>query len=168
MSNLYQLTGEYTRLLELADTDDGSDETFSEALATTMSVGGEQIEEKLENTLYVARSLEADAEACAAEAKRLSERAGRLRANAESCKGRVMQAMTDLGMDKVKRPLMSFTRVKGRQVCQVVDEAAVPEQYVKRKEVASVDKAAILKALKAGEEVAGCGLGEGKPSLRIS
>lgn len=168
MSNLYELTAEYQRLIDMAEDDDGSDATFSEALATTLSVGGEQIEDKLEKTLLVARTLDAYADACAAEAKRLGERAGRLRGNADACKKRVLAAMAELDMDKVKRPLLSFTRVKGKPVVSVTDQASVPASFMRTKEVVSVDKTAIMKALKDGEDVPGCELGSGNESLRIS
>lgn len=168
MSNLFQLKGEHQRLLEMADADDGSEASFSEALTTSLSAGVEQIEEKMEATLYVAKSLEANAEACAAEAKRLSERAAQYRKQAQQCKTRVMDVMAELEIGKVKRPLMTFTRVKGRDVCQVVDAKAIPAKYLVEKVSINPDKAAILKALKAGEEVEGCGLAEGAASLRIS
>ena len=165
MSNLYELTAEYKRLCEM---DAGDDEGFAEALAETLSADKEMVEDKLEKTLLVARSLESDADACAAEAKRLSERAARLRGNADTCKRRVLEAMADLGMDKVKRPLLSFARVKGKPVVSVSDQASIPPAYIRTKEVVSVDKTAVMKALKAGVEVPGCELGSGNESLRIS
>lgn len=163
--NLYDLKNEY---LALMDMDAGDDAGFKEALDTTMSVGGELIEDKLEKTLLVARSLEASADACMAEAKRLTERAQGYKRNADACKTRVKDAMSELGMSKVKRTLLSFTLVKGRQVCNVVDATSIPAQYMVEKVSINPDKAAILNALKAGKFIDGCEIGEGSSSLRIS
>ena len=65
--------------------------------------------------------------------------------------------------------LMTVTLAKPRQVVCIADPDKVPEQYTKlipssRQPV----KADIQKALKAGNEVPGCTLEDGAPSLRIS
>lgn len=165
MSNLYDLKNEY---LELLGMDAGDEAEFQEALENTLGASREMTEDKLEKTLLVARSLESEADACKAEANRLAERAKRFSRNADACKDRVKQAMIETGITKVKRTLLSFTLVKGRDVCQVVDAKAIPAKYLVEKVSINPDKAAILKALKAGEEVEGCGLAEGAASLRIS
>lgn len=166
MSSLYALTHEFQ---QLANMDAGNDADFAAALEETLNAQDEQIEDKIEATIIVSRQLEADAEACKAEAKRLNERAAAFQRNADACKERVKIAMENTGKDKIKRQLFTITRVAGRDVCAIEDADKVPEQYTKlipasRQPV----KADILKALKAGEVIPGCRIDTGKSSLRIS
>lgn len=165
MASLYKLTGEMRELLSMAE--DG-DEGFAEALRDTMDAQSEMIDEKIEATIFVAKSLEADAEACENEAKRLMDRAKRLKGNASTCKQRVIEVMQQLGKDKVKRQLLSVTLAKPRQVVAIDDDSKLPREYVSTKVVRTPDKRLILECLKKGEAVPGCRLDEGKPSLRIS
>jgi hypothetical protein len=117
----------------------------------------------------VARQLEADAEACKAEAKRLAGRAQAFERNAKACKDRVLWAMESTGRDKITRQLFTITRTKPRDICAIEDVGKIPEQYTKLiPESRQPVKADILKALKAGEDVPGCKLDSGKASLRIS
>ena len=162
--NLYQLTTEFQQLAEM---DAGNDEDFAAALADTLDAQSEQLEDKIEATIIVARQLEADAEACKVEAKRLTERAKAFERNAKACKDRVLWAMETTGRDKIKRQLFTITRAKPRPVVEIDDEALLPSEYVIERVTRAPDKKALLEALKAGE-VTGAHLGESKPSLRVS
>jgi len=166
MASLYNLNSEMRQLLSLAE---NGDESFGEALSDTIGVQSEMLEEKIEQTIYVAKSLQEDAEACKAEAKRLSDRARRLEGNAESCKQRVIDVMKERGHDKIKRPLITVTLAKPKKIVVIEEDAKLPTKYTKlipasRQPV----KADILKALQAGLKIKGCKLDDGKPSLRIS
>ena len=164
MSSLYALTNEFQ---QLANMDAGNDEDFAAALADTLDAQSDQLEDKIEATIIVSRQLEADAEACKAEAKRLTDRARAFERNAKACKDRVLWAMETTGRDKIKRQLFTITRAKPRPVVEIDDEALLPSEYVIEKVTRAPDKKALLEALKAGE-VAGAHLGESKPSLRVS
>lgn len=163
--NLYQLTDEFQALAAM---DAGDDDGFAEALAETLDAQGSQVEDKIEATIIVARQLEADAEACKAEAKRLTERARAFERNAKACKDRVLWAMETTGRDKIKRQLFTITRQAGRPIVDIDDVDLLPADYIVTKTTESPDKRALLDALKAGLAVPGCHLGEGKPSLRIT
>lgn len=166
MTSLYALTNDFQ---QLADMDAENDEAFAEALAETLDAQGSQLEDKIESTIIVARQLDADAEACKAEAKRLTERAKAFERNAQACRDRVLWAMESTGRDKIKRQLFTVTRTKPRDMCSIEDADKVPEQYTKLiPESRQPVKADILKALKAGEDIPGCRLDQSKPSLRIN
>lgn len=165
MASLYKLTGEMRELLSMAE---NGDEGFAEALRDTMDAQSEMIDEKIEATIFVAKSLEADAEACENEAKRLMDRAKRLKGNASTCKQRVLEVMQLIDKTKIKRPLISVTVAKGRAVAEIENEALLSEQYVVTRTSSAPDKKAILQALQGGKEVLGAKLTEGNPSLRIS
>jgi hypothetical protein len=53
------------------------------------------------------------------------------------------------------------------QSALITDEAAVPDIYVEVVTTRKIDKAVILSALKAGEDVPGAVLNNGLPSLAI-
>src|SRR5690554_4252902 len=112
--NLYQLTDEFQ---SLAAMDAGDDDAFAEALAETLDAQSSQVEDKIEATIIVARQLESDAEACKAEAKRLTERARAFERNAKACKDRALWAMETTGRDKIKRQL--FTIKIGRATSEL-------------------------------------------------
>lgn len=166
MQSLYALTNEFQQLIDM---DAENDADFAEALADTLDATSEQLEDKIEATIIVARQLDTEAEAIDNEIKRLSARKKSIERNAQACRDRVLWAMENTGRDKIKRQLFTITRAKPRAVCAIENAEQVPEQYTKlipasRQPV----KAEILKALKAGESVPGCKLDEGKASLRVS
>ncbi|RKQ97107.1 viral Gp157 protein [Kushneria sinocarnis] len=148
--------------------DAADDEAFREALDETLTAQGEMLDEKIEATIIVARQLDEDAEYCKAEIDRLRKRAESFRRNADACRERVRMAMESTGRDKIKRRLFTISRVAGKDVARLDDEQQLPADYVRVKETRSPDKAAILKALKAGQSVPGASLGKGQDSLRIS
>lgn len=166
MQSLYALTNEFQQLIDM-DADNDAD--FAEALADTLGATSEQLEDKIEATIIVARQLDTEAEACKAEARRLSERARSFERNAQACRDRVIWAMENTGRDKIKRQLFTITRAKPKKVCAIEDADKIPEQYTKLiPESRQPVKADILKALQAGEDVPGCKLADGKASLRVS
>lgn len=165
MTTLYDLSAEFSSLIGM---DAGEDEAFKEALDETLAAQGEMLDQKIEATIMVVRSFEADAEQCSAEAKRLNERAKRFKDRAEACKERVSLAMENCGKDRIKRAKFSITRVPGRDVAMISDHVLIPRDYCAVKESVTPDKKAILEALKAGRQVPGATLGKGKDSLRIS
>lgn len=163
--SLYDLTAEYRQLLEMAQ--DGDDQDFINALNETLDVQGEMIDSKIEATIMVARRIEADAEYCMAESKRLAERAKAFERNAQACYDRVLNSMESTNKTKIKRQLFTITRTAGKPVCQVNNEKLIPPEYIKVKETRSPDKTAILHMLKGGALIPGCELATGKESLRI-
>lgn len=166
MSSLYALTNEFQ---QLANMDAGNDEDFAAALADTLDAQSDQLEDKIEATIIVSRQLEADAEACKAEAKRLTERAKAFERNAQACKDRVLWAMETTERKSIKRQLFTITRAAGRPVAVIdADVDDLPREYVSTKVTRTPDKKLILECLKKGEEVPGAHLDTGKASLRIS
>lgn len=166
MQSLYALTNEFQQLIDM---DAENDADFADALADTLDATSEQLEDKIEATIIVARQLDTEAEAIDNEIKRLSARKKSIERNAHACRDRVLWAMENTGRDKIKRQLFTITRAKPKKVCAIEDADKIPAQYTKlipasRQPV----KADILKALQAGEEVPGCKLADGKASLRVS
>lgn len=75
--------------------------------------------------------------------------------------------MEFMSIQKVDRPDCRITLTKPREVVQVIDESKIPADFLRIvPETKAPDKKAILEALKAGKEIAGCSLGLGNPGLK--
>lgn len=117
------------------------------------------LDEKLEACGVVVKNLVAEAEAIKAEERNLAERRRRKEAEADRLKDYVLYWMEKSGAKKIDTARVALSTRKS-SVVDVTDEAKVPREFVKVKTTESVDKAAVKKAIKAGEEVAGCVINE--------
>lgn len=117
------------------------------------------LDAKLEACGVVVKNIVAEAEAIKAEEKRLAERRRIKEAEADRLKEYVLYWMEKSGAKKIDTARVALSTRKS-SVVDVTDEAKVPREFFKVKTMASVDKAAVKKAIKAGEEVAGCVINE--------
>ena len=163
MTKLYELAGQYLALSELADDPNMPPEALQDSLE---GLEGE-IEVKAQALLQVVAGMEGDTGAIDAEIKRLQTRKRVIENRAASLRDYLYQNMVATGISKISCPLFQITLAKGRPVVVVEDESQVPDQYIKTTIVKAPRKAEIMAALKSGEAVPGCVLGESKQSLRI-
>lgn len=155
---LYELTAEYEQLLELAE----NNESDVGPLALAIEDIHAQIQTKCAGIVKVLATLDGDAEACAKEAKRLSDKQKRLEANAEHLRGYIQRQLVDHGILKLKAETFSITVVENPERVVVVNESAVPAEYKRTKTEVLLDKKAILAAYKAhGECVPGTSIERG-------
>ncbi len=158
---LYELANEYLALAQLADDPD----LPPEALHDTLEGLEGEIEVKAQALVQVVASLEGDTSVIDAEIKRLQDRKRVIANRANSLRDYLRHNMEVTGISKIECPLFQITLAKGRPMAVIENEERIPDRYVKL--VRQPDKAAILAALKAGEDVPGCAMGESKQSLRI-
>ena len=126
----------------------------------------EEFEGKAEMVAAYIRELEADEAGMKAEIDRLSERKRVLTAKVDNLKDYLRQNMLASGKTNIKGKLFSITLGKPSPVLDVfVPVEQLPEQY--RVVKFSADNAAIKAALKAGTEIKGCAITDGKPKLII-
>lgn len=112
------------------------------------------------------RELEADEAGLKSEIDRLSERKRVLVAKIDNLKDYLRQNMMASGKTNIKGKLFSITLGKPSPVLDVfVPVEQLPEQY--RVVKVSADNAAIKNAIKAGIEIKGCAITDGKPKLII-
>ena len=157
MTTLYELT---TQLLTVADLD-----TDEQTLADTLEGIEGAIQVKAENLVKVVESMDADKTAIQTEIKRLTARRQSIEARQKWLREYLRGNMEKAGISKISCPLFTITLAKPRPVASVVDEDALPDEYVVV--TRRPDKKAILDALKAGLEVPGAELEESKPALMI-
>ena len=152
MSTLYQLTTDYEALLTMAEDPDIDKQAF---LDTLEGIEGE-LEDKADNYAKVIRSLEADAAACDAEAKRLRAKKQTIENNVKRMKSALQYAMQTTGKVKFKTPLFSFG-IRKNPASVVIDAVNVrdfPDEFIIESEPV-LDKKALKDALKAGEDLTG-------------
>lgn len=146
MSTLYELTGEYLTLLEMAMDED----IDPQALEDTLEGLSGEIEIKAENYMKVVKAVEMNINGCDAEIKRLQARKKTLEANTERIKKSLESAMKITGKVKFKTNLFSFNIQKNPPSLVIDDEKSVPPEFLIIKQ--EVNKTALKEAIKAGEE----------------
>ena len=161
---LYELTADYEGLLAMAEDPDIDEQAF---LDTLEGIEG-AIEDKADNYAKVIRSLEADAAACDAEAKRLRAKKQTIENNIKRMKSALQYSMQATGKTKFKTALFSFG-IRKNPASVVVDEPYlenIPERFLIQQEP-TIDKKAMKDALKAGEDLTGLCHLEQTESLQI-
>lgn len=150
--NLYQLTGAALQLQEALELGEIDQQTFDDTLESL------DIDTKVENICKVIRNLEAQAKAFKEEKDRLAEREKSVKNGVARLKESLLFSLQSLDRNKVEAGIFTVSRSKSKSV-KIIDETWLPEQFLIY-QPAKIDKAAIAKVLKDGEEVAGAELEE--------
>lgn len=123
------------------------------------------IHEKVEGTILFTKELESDINGIKQEIDTLRKRLATKQNLFDRLRGGVAETMLELGEMKYETPKMALSFRKSESV-KIVDEFAIPQQYIKRKVEDVPDKTEIKKAIKAGEIVSGAEL-EVKHNLQV-
>lgn len=132
---LYELTDDYKRLLEMAETE----ELDEVALADTLEGIQGAIEIKADNYAVIINELKADVDKIDAEIARLSARAMTINNNIDRLKLRLFNAMDTTGNTKFKTERFSFSIVNNGGVQPIKIVGDVPTEFTKTKMVVSND-----------------------------
>lgn len=155
---LYELSQQWESVLEMAE------QLEPEALKDTLDSIEEAFEDKVENTAKVIKSLEADVHTIEEEIKRLNARKTALKNNAANLKNYLQEEMERVGKTKIKASLFNVGIQNNPPSLRLADEFENQRYLIEV--VPKYDKRAILADLKAGKEVAGAEVVQGR-SLRI-
>ena len=147
-STLYDLTGEWLDLYDMADDPDMDADVWFD---TIEGIEGE-IEDKADGYAKVIAQLNADAVAIKAEEDRLYSRRKTIENRINNMKSRLQAMMELTGKTKFKTPLFSFSVQKNPASVVIDNEALIPDAYWIPQEP-KLDKAAIKEALKSEDEV---------------
>ena len=158
---LYELTGQYQELLDMAEAEDVDPQVIADTLE---AVGGE-IEDKAENYACIIKQLEADAVALKAEEDRLAARRKSVENNIRNMKATLQNAMYATGKTKFKTNLFSFGIQKNPASLFIADMDMVPGRFMVPQPDLP-DKAAIKEYLKENGDQSWAQLTQGE-SLRI-
>lgn len=143
---LYDLTQQYSDMLEFLE-----DDADNEQLQSMLDGLEGKIEEKIENTVKVMKSLEFNAAAIDAEIKRLSSRKAALTNNVTYLKTNIEQSMLTMGIDKVKGNIYTVAMQNNAPKVNVIDEAWIPRSFFKVSVTEALDKKLLMDAMKNGE-----------------
>lgn len=162
--NIFDLAAEYQRLLDLLT--DADDPELEESIAAALADNIDAIEVKAQGWALVLRSLDAEETAVHVEVRRLGDRARTLANRQERMKLALRDALTLGGIDKVRGSLVTVSLGAASQRVEVVDPSSLPAEFWRPPAEPEPDKAALLKALKAGP-VPGAEIVLGARSLTI-
>lgn len=157
--NLYELTDNYLKVLELI-------ENGEEGLEDTLESINDAIELKADGYARIIRNLEANAVALKTEIDRLTNRRRSIENSIDRLKENLKNAMIATGKEKIKTDLFNVTVVNNPVAVNVIDEKLIPEEYFKVEIIRKLDKLSLRDAIKNGEEIQGAELTQGK-GLRI-
>jgi len=163
MSTLRELSHELQEVQSLALDPDVPEE----ALRDTLDGIEGMFNEKAVRIVHVIANSDTDVDAISAEIKRLSERKRSIELAQDRLREYLRFNMEATGISKISSPLFTITLAAGRDMVEIYDEAALPDEFVRVKTVVSPEKAEILKALKSGIEVPGATITKSKSSVRI-
>ncbi|MEF2965079.1 siphovirus Gp157 family protein [Paenibacillus sp. M1] len=159
---LYELSEQYQTLLDMA-CDDPTNEQLQEMINGLEG----KIEEKIENTIKVVRSLDVEAKAIKDEEDRLKARRTSIENNATRLKENVETLMKRMELDKVKGQLFTISLQSNPPKVVVLDEFYIPQKYfVTPQPVPQLQKKDIIEAWKQGKEIPGVQVVQEK-SLRV-
>lgn len=156
---LYELTSSYQQVLEIAEQLD------AETLKDTLDSINDAVEQKVENTAFVVKQLEANVSVIDEEIKRLQAMKGTQTNNIKSLKLYLQESMEKVGLDKVQGKLIKIAIQNNPQSVEVLDENVIPKNYFVEQNP-KLDKKAILADLKSGAQVEGVEIKQTR-SLRI-
>lgn len=161
MFKLYELTEMYQNILNLID-DGAENEEFTKAL--------EQINDNLETkALSMARlvkSIDSNVIVLKEEEKRLGTRRKALENKVDNIKEYLQFELEKTGIDNIKDDLFSIRLQNNPPSVKFTDENLIPGKYKQIETIIKIPKKAILDDLKAGVEIAGVKMVQGR-SLRI-
>lgn len=165
MANLRELMSDFAVLREMVTEEGISDERVTEILDLLDEAKG-TLKEKVDNTVGVLDTLEADIAHFKAEESRLAARRKTMENNRERLRRWVRESMVAHDLKDLKTEYHTVRLDEGQPVVIVVDEEAIPVEYTRTK--VSPDKKKILSAYKEdGEIVKGCEIGKGNPKLVV-
>ncbi len=163
MANIFELDQQLSAILAALEDGDVDQSVVEASIYEYFRTG--EMADKVDAYCALIKEFEARASARRAEAARLSERA----ATADRAADRLRYILTTLlvsrDIKKLETPRFGIRVVPPRPHVVVTDEEALPEEF--RRVQYSVDKSALMAALKSGARVSGAELAEGKPSIVI-
>jgi chromosome segregation ATPase len=160
---LYELTQAYNEVWSLVD----NEETDLQVIEDTLSSLEGAIEDKAANIALFVRGIDADVSVIDAEVKRLQDRKRSLVNRMDGLKNYLKGQMEAANMPKIKTATHTISLQNNPPAVNIYDQEQIPASFLTIiPEQYQPDKKRISEALKAGEQVPGAELTQGK-SLRI-
>ena len=159
MSSLYELTGQYLSLMDIAEDAD------PDVLRDTLELIDGEIEDKADNYAKVIKNLEGESKTIEEEIERLNRKKKGIDNSIDSIKKNLERCMNVTGKRKFKTTLFSFGIQKNAPSVNVKDESKVPAQFWKKQDP-KLDRTSLKEFLKKNGNTDYAELVQGE-SLRI-
>lgn len=143
---LYEITNSINQVKKFVDNQDELNE-YLEQLDL-------ELQDKAKNIFMLIKNIEAPVVAIDDEIKRLSEMKKSYQSKASNLKNYISYTMQKNGIEKIESDIVKFSFRKSETI-EIIDESMIPSEFINIKEVKTVDKIAIKKAIKAGNNVRG-------------
>jgi len=157
--NLYQLTAGFNEIFDLLEYEEAIDLAVLEDTLQSIEAA---IEVKFGNVAKIIKTLEAEAKAYEAEAKRLSSKKSAAETRITWLKNYLLQSLEQTKKDKIATDIGTVRRQKNPGSVNVLDADKIPaEFYFTPVPVKQLLKQELLDKLKAGEKIAGAELKQG-------
>lgn len=137
------------------------------ALAAMLGPEEGDVRDVLSRLLTAAQRADVMAEGAKQMMDDLTARRDRFRRRSEAMRGTIFAIIDAIGERKMEFPHGTISLASGRPVLVITDEDAVPEFYTTVVENRTIDKRALLAALKDGEVIEGATLSNSLPTLTI-
>lgn len=148
MATLYELTGKYQQLLQIAD--DVDPQVFKDTLDSITDV----IDVKAINYAKVDRQLGADITEFKNEINRMTQRLNSMINNRKRLRENLLYNMQSVGKTKIKDRLFTINIQKNRQLLDY-DTNRIPKELLIKKETYTPDKDKIKQMLDEGQDIDG-------------
>lgn len=158
---LYELTASYQEVLDLITDSEIEHEGFADTLESIQDA----IEDKLNSTAIITKTLDAQAKAIKEEEDRLKKRRQALENNSKRLKAYIEEALLATGKTQIKGATFTLRLQNNPPSALILDDKKIPGHYLIEQEPA-IDKRGLLEDLKNGIAVEGAELQQ-KRSLRI-
>lgn len=159
MANLYELTNNYKTVLDMAD------ELDEQTLIDTLESIKEPLEEKVDNTAKLVKSMENDVKAFKEEETRLKQRRQTIENNIKRIKERLQYDLESNDLDKIEGATFKVAIQNNPVSVKILDEKMIPKGYFIEQEP-KLNKKELLEDMKRGEEIFGAELQQTR-SIRI-
>lgn len=159
MSTLYELTGQYLALMDIAE------EADPDVLRDTLELIDGEIEDKADNCAKVIKNLEGESKTIEEEIERLNRKKKGIDNSINSIKKNLERCMIVTGKRKFKTTLFSFGIQKNAPSINVKDESKIPAQFWKKQDP-KLDRTSLKEFLKENGNTEYAELVQGE-SLRI-
>lgn len=158
--SLYQIAAEHRRMVEALLATDNDEQT----IVDTIEAESYPLEVKAQNVAYAIRTLEANAAAIKEAEKQMADRRKSMENRAMHIKQYLQTCMEIAGVSKVECPHFALTIKNNPPSVEVYEPGLVPAEFMKTPEPPPPvpDKTAIKEAIKAGKEVPGAHIVQGK------
>jgi hypothetical protein len=158
--NLYDISKEYRDAAEKLADMDLDEQTIADTLE---SISGD-LEVKAQNIVFFARNMEATAASIKEAEANMAARRKAMENRAEGLRRYLLGSLQYAGISKVECPYFKIAVQDNPPAVDVFEPALLPSEYMRQPEPPppAPDKAAIKDALKAGKDVPGARLVQGK------